>query len=156
MLERGWRLKSRGRSRAVAGTRGQRFAGRIPTAGGALSASEPGRVFVLLVVVALLLCHGAFGYAHQLSPPDTQASHVAHASGGHHSVPDRSTGEAHTGGSYFATLLALFFGAFLLLGGRVEASTRLPAPATQNRARRARTSLPPRGPTLSSLQVFRL
>ena len=140
----------------MAGTRGQGFAGKTPAAGGFLPVWEPGRAFVLLVVVALFFCHGAFGYAHQSPPADAQAAHVAHVAGGHDSGPDRAPGEAHVGGAYFATLLALFFGTILLLGGRARASTRLPAPATRNRVRWARISFPPRGPTLSSLQVLRL
>jgi hypothetical protein len=40
---------------------------RPPRAGG-FPASGPGEFYVVVVVVALLFCHGAFGYAHQLSP----------------------------------------------------------------------------------------
>lgn len=122
--------------------------------GGVFSASD--RLSVLLVVVALLFCHGAFGYAHQLPPADTHAAHVAQMEGGHQSGPDQSTDQTHSVGAYFATLLALFFGTFLLLGGRVPASTRLPAPVAANWGRGAKILFPPRGPTLSSLQVFRL
>ena len=156
MLERGWRWTSRVRSRAVVGTIGRRFAGKISMTGGSFSASESGRLSVLLVVVALIFCHGAFGYAHQLPPADVQAAHVAQMGGGHQPGPDQSTDEMHSGGAYFATLLALFFGTALLLGGGIPAPTRLPAPVAEHRGRWAKILLPPRGPTLPSLQVFRL
>ena len=118
--------------------------------------SRVGRIPVLVVAVALLVCHGTFGYAHQLSPAEANGAHAAPLEGGHHSGPDQGTDETHSEGAYFATLLALFFGTFLLLVGRVPASARLLAPVTANRIRWARILLPPRGPTLPSLQVFRL
>lgn len=118
--------------------------------------SRVGNLLVFLIVVTLLFCHGAFGYAHQLTPADAHAAHVAQMESGHQSGPGQSTDETHSGGAYFATLLALFFGTFLLLGGRIPASTRLPAPVAEHRGRWAKILLPPRGPTLPSLQVFRL
>ena len=151
MLKRSWCWTSRVRSRAVVGTVGRRFVGKIPIAGGIFSASD--RLFVLLVVVALLFCHGAFGYAHQLPTSD---SHAAHTTVAHQSGPDQGAGQAHSGGAYFAAFLALFFGTFLLLCGRVLASARLPAPVVEYRGRRAGIPYPPRGPTLPFLQVFRL
>lgn len=124
--------------------------------GGVFSASESGRLFVLLIVVALLFCHGAFGYAHQLPPTDAHAAHGAQMESGHQPGPDQGAGQTHPGVAYFATLLALFFGTFLLLCGRVMASTRLLAPVTEHRGCWAKIPFPPRGPTLPSLQVFRL
>ncbi len=159
MLERGWRWTSRVRSRAVVGTIGRRFAGKVSIAGGGFSASESARLSVLLVVVALIFCHGAFGYAHQLPPADAlvePATYAEHMGGGHQPGHDQSTDGMHSGGAYFATLLVLFFGTTLLLGGGVPASTRLPAPVAEHRGRWVKILLPPRGPTLPSLQVFRL
>ena len=117
-----------------------------------------GRASVLAVVVALLLCHGAFGYAHQLPATETHAAHAvhtAHTAGGHNSVPDGETDGAHQG-AYFATLLALLFGTVLLLGGRGWARVRLSVPAVPRHGRKTAILHPPRGPTLPSLQVFRL
>ena len=115
--------------------------------------SESGRLFVLLVVVAFFFCHGAFGYAHQLPPTD---AHAAHTTGAHQPGPDQGAGQTHSGGAYFATLLALFFATFLLLRGRLQASTRLPFPVAEHRVRWTEVPFPPRGPTPSFLQVFRL
>ncbi len=140
----------------MVGTIGRGFSGKVSITGGVFSASESGRISVLLVVVALLFCHGAFGYAHQLPPTDVHAAHVAHMEGAHQPGPDRGTDQTHSVGAYFATLLALFFGTFLLLGGGVLASTRLPAPVAEHRGRWAKIPFRPRGPTLPSLQVFRL
>src|SRR3990170_1013505 len=122
MLERGWRWKSRGRSRAVAGTRGWRFAGGLrwmrPPRAGIPLASGPGGFYVVVVAVALLFCHGAFGYAHQLPPAEAQTAPVAHAAGGHQSSgSDQGAEGTHLGDAYFATLLLLLFGTSLLLGG---------------------------------------
>ncbi|QIN84813.1 hypothetical protein GBA63_20805 [Rubrobacter tropicus] len=118
--------------------------------------SGSGRFTVVAIAVALLFCHGAFGYAHQSPPADAHGAHVAHAPGGHDSVPDRGVDGMHQGGAYFATLLALFFVTLLLFGGRALALGRLPAPNAGERARRTEVSFRPRGPTLTSLQVFRL
>lgn len=121
-----------------------------------MDALRGGRVSVLAVVAALLLCHGAFGYAHQLPATEAHAAPTAHAAGGHHSVPDGGTDGAHQGGAYFATLLALLFGTALLLGDRGRAYTKLPVPAVPRRGHGITVPHPPRGPTLPSLQVFRL
>ncbi|MDQ3430481.1 MAG: hypothetical protein M3479_11140, partial [Actinomycetota bacterium] len=83
-------------------------------------------------------------------------AHVAQMGGGHQPGPDQSTDGIHSGSAYFATLLALFFGTALLLGGGVPAPTRLPAPVAEHRGRWVEILVPPRGPTLPSLQVFRL
>ncbi len=161
MLERGWRWKSRGRSRVVAGTRGRKFVERrrwMPPlrADGVSAASGPGSFYVVLVVVALLFCHGAFGYAHQLPPADAHTAHVAHASGGQQPGVDQSASGLHVGGAYFATLLLLLFGTSLLLGGGVSVGAKLPAPTLRMGGHEARGLPPPRGPTLPLLQVFRL
>ena len=161
MLERGWRWKSRGRSRVVAGMRGRRFVERrrwMPPfrSDGVSAASGPGSFYVVLVVVALLFCHGAFGYAHQLPPVDAQTAHVAHEAGVHQSGSDQTADGLHLGDTYFATLLLLLFGTSLLLGGGVSVGAKLPAPTLWMGGHRVRRLPPPRGPTLSYLQVFRL
>jgi hypothetical protein len=145
----------------MAGTRERRFAGglrwvRLPGAG-ISPASGPGDLYVVVVAVALLLCHGAFGYAHQLPPADATAAPVAHVEGGHQPDPDEgAVAGSHLGGTYFATLLLLLFGTSLLLGGRVSGGARLPAPTPWMGGHEVRGLHPPRGPTRSYLQVFRL
>jgi len=124
--------------------------------GGAFSALRPGRFSVSLVVVTLLFCHGAFGYAHQLPPIDAQTAHVAHAAGVHQSGSDQTADGLHLGDTYFAILLLLLFGTSLLLGGGVSVGAKLPAPTLWMGGHRVRRLPPPRGPTLSYLQVFRL
>lgn len=170
MLERGWSWKSRVRSRAVAKAVGRRSLGKISAAGvsrvgrtwlpslrvgGVFSASGPGRISVSLVVVALLFCHGAFGYAHQLPPVDAQAP-AAHAAGVHQPGEDQGNDGSHVGDAYFATLLLLLFGALLLPGGRGSAVGQLPVPGVAKGGHKVGRLPPPRGPTLLLLQVFRL
>jgi hypothetical protein len=107
--------------------------------------------------VALLFCHGAFGYARQLPPADADAAHVAHAAGGQQPDPDGGAAGSHLGdASYFATLLLLLFGTSLLLGGGVSAGAKLPTPAPWMGGHEVGRLHPPRGPTPSRLQVFRL
>ena len=143
----------------MAGTREQRFTGvwrwMRPLQAGRSPASWPGGFYVVLVIVALLFCHGAFGYAHQLPPADASAAHVAHVEGGHPPDPDGGEAGSHLGGTYFATLLVLLFGTSLLLGGGVSVGA-LPAPTPWTGGHKVRRLHPPRGPTPSYLQVFRL
>ena len=163
MLERSWSWRSRVRSRAVAGTVGRKFAedwrrmslSRV----GTFSASVPGRLSVAMVVVALLFCHGAFGYAHQVSPlgipaeKGAHSAHAVHAAGGQQPGLDQGSDGPHLGDTYFATLLLLLFGTLLSPGG-VLVGTKLPAAPHWKGYHRARWLPPPRGPTLPLLQVF--
>ena len=119
------------------------------------SPAGPGRLYVVVVIVALLVCHGAFGYAHQLPPADVSVAHVAHVEGGHQPDPDEGAAGSHLGGTYFVTLLVLLLGTSLLLGGGVSVSA-LPAPTPGTGGHKARRLHPPRAPTSSYLQVFRL
>ena len=126
-----------------------------PPRAGSFPALGPGGFYVVVVVVALLFCHGAFGYAHQLPRADATAAHAAHAEGGHQTDPARGAAGLHLGDAYFATLLLLLFGTSLLLGG-VSVGARLPVPASWMGGHKVRRLHPPRGPTSSYLQVFRL
>jgi hypothetical protein len=126
-----------------------------PLQAGGSPASGPGGFYVVVVIVALLFCHGAFGYAHQLPPADASAAHVAHVEGGHQPDPDGGADGSHLGGTYFATLLVLLFGTSLLLGG-VSVGAKLPVPESRMGGHKVRRLHPPRGPTSSYLQVFRL
>jgi len=127
----------------------------------------PGRFSAILIVAALLFCHGAFGYAHQLPSVDAQVERTVHpahdadpataghAAGVHGPVGDGDAEAMHLGGAYSATLLLLLFGAVLLVGARASRGARLPAPG--HRVGRGPFGLrAPRGPTIPRLQVFRL
>jgi hypothetical protein len=118
--------------------------------------SGSGRFTVVAIAVALLFCHGAFGYAHQLPQGEAQAIPAAHAAGLHQPDSGKTADGVHPGAAYFATLLLLVFGTLLVIGGRRPADTKLPAPMASRSFYRARVLPPPRGPTLPSLQVFRL
>jgi hypothetical protein len=126
-----------------------------PLRAGSTAAAGPGGFYVVVVIVALLFCHGAFGYAHQLPPANASAAHVAHVEGGHQPDPDGTAAGSHLGGAYFATLLVLLFGTLSLLGGGVSVGA-LAAPPPWTGGHKARIFHPPRGPTSSYLQVFRL
>ncbi len=129
-----------------------------PPRAGISPASGPDGFYVVVVVVAVLFCHGAFGYAHQFPPVDATAEDatVAHVTGGHQPAPGGDAEASHLGDAYFAILLVLLFGALLLPGGRVSAALRVPVPAGARGDLRAGGLPPPRGPTLYSLQVLRL
>ncbi len=171
MLKRSRSWKSRVRSRAVAEAVKRRSLGKVSAAGvsrvgrtwlpsfrvgGVFSASGPGRISVSLVVVALLFCHGAFGYAHQLPQGDAQDASAAHAASVHQPDSGEIADGVHPGAAYFATLLLLVFGTLLLLGGRRSAGVKLPVLTPSKSGHKVGVLPPPRGPTLPSLQVFRL
>ena len=118
--------------------------------------SGSGRFTVVAIAVALLFCHGAFGYAHQLPKGEVQAMPAAHAAGLHQPDPGETTDGVHPEAAYFATLLLLIFGTLLMLGVWRPAATKLPVPTTSRTVYTARVLPPPRGPTLPSLRVFRL
>lgn len=118
--------------------------------------SGSGRFTVVAIAVTLLFCHGAFGYAHQVPQGEVQATPAAHAAGLHQPDPGKTADGAHPGAAYFATLLLLAFGTLFVLGGWRQAATKLPVPTASRSVYRARVLPPPRGPTLPSLQVFRL
>ena len=117
-----------------------------------------------MVVVALLLCHGVYGAAHQVhqAPGATDLHHGAgHAS--HGDEPGTSGG--HPGPydegcfgcvAYAASLLVVSIGAVLwLLRGGPSWDEGNAAMLLQVRKPRA-VLHPARGPTLPVLQVFRL
>lgn len=118
--------------------------------------SGSGRFTVVAIAATLLFCHGAFGYAHQLPQGEVHATPAAHAAGLHQPDPGETADGTHPGAAYFATLLLLLFGTLLVLGGRPLAATRLPVLTASRSVYKTRALPPPRGPTLPSLQVFRL
>lgn len=126
-----------------------------PWIGGVFSSLGRGRFFVSLVAVALLFCHGAFGYAHQVPAVDVHTAHAAHAMGVDPPGQGQTSEGSHLQEAYFATLLLLLFGAALLMGGRLPAGAKLRDPSLRKDKKVWRLH-PPRGPTHSRLQVFRL
>lgn len=128
-----------------------------------VSLSRPGGFLPVLLIGALLLCHGVLGFTHEMSRgcdgphPMVIAAptggHAADHSGGH-GTEDPACG--HTLTAYFAVVLALFGAAFLglLLGAQKRrrdsgSPPRGPYPSPT-------TAHLPRGPTVPLLQVYRL
>ena len=111
----------------------------------------------VVLAVALLFCHGVFGYEHGLTEPAwTPAASAAQHS--QHHGPDTDPG-AHYGqvpdGGFFATLLVLLLGT-LLLRGLAPAGSSLATRKRRNGTFRPPVLHRPLGPTAPVLQVFRL
>ena len=121
------------------------------------STTGVGRLVAALLIVALILCHGALGALHQVS------SWPAEHAGGHHAAapaPVNHHAEHHGGPmahtDYAAALFVALLGATLvLLSGRFLARG-LSAHRVFKRVLVPLSPLPPRGPTLPLLQVLRL
>jgi hypothetical protein len=120
------------------------------------------RGLALLLVGALLLCHGVLGVLHlcPTPPADVAAQHAGHE---HSSSGTGAISHEHQAchllhvAAYYAVLLAAFLwlvGLLLLKEARLW-STR-DAPAASFRRFGPVVLHPPRGPTLPVLQVFRL
>ncbi len=116
-------------------------------------------LLALLLVSALLLCYGAFGALHQLSDVDILV--VEHSS----SMEKGATGghsEGHQGWHLGSTdcaaaLLVVFVGAVIGLLPRGTLTWSRVAASSLPEGRFPQVILhPPRGPTSSLLQVFRL
>jgi hypothetical protein len=125
-----------------------------------LPAPTFGRLATIVLVVALFVCHGVYGFEHQLGiGPETAHSTQPDPMTAHHTMPDKGdTGHgAASNGGYFAVLIPLLLAAVLWLW---RGSFRIPAARGSLRFRtRAVTPLmphPPRGPTLYVFQVMRL
>ena len=120
-----------------------------------------GRLVAALLIFALLLCHGALGALHQAS-----SRAVDHA-GGHHAhaamqPASADHGLGHHGGpvahaDYAAVLfVVLLVAALLLLSGRSAKRSLAVSFRASGRIPWTLALVPPRGPTLPLLQVFRL
>jgi hypothetical protein len=121
------------------------------------------RLLALLVLGAVLLCHGAFGASHQVhynsgayAPPgvghtshmELQVAEEAGLAGAH--------GEEGLGSTaYFAAFVALSLGALLWLLNSVRAWGRSRAGMLPGRLLPRPILHPARGPTPTVLQVFR-
>ena len=111
-------------------------------------------------MVALFVCHGVYGFEHQLGiSPGTAHLTQSGPMSAHHTSPeegDTGHGSAPNGG-YFAVLIPLLLAAVLWLW---RGSFRIPAARETQRltTRTVRPLMPhpPRGPTLYLFQVMRL
>lgn len=120
------------------------------------------RFLALLLVGAILLCHGLLWSLHHCSGAPISAEKVVFAeeAHGHHSPAGANE---HEGSGchllagvadYFVVTLALFFG-LLLRAARPWGTASSPPTAPYLRLRFS-AGPPPRGPTMQTLQVFRL
>jgi hypothetical protein len=130
-----------------------------------LLVSGKGRLAILCLVGALLLCHGVFGALHLCSTTEHAASADSHLTQDHHASSEAgaNTNEHSVchllhAAAYYAVFLAAFlwlvFGLLLLKGARLWSTSTAPA-ASFRRFGPVVLHLP-RGPTLPVLQVFRL
>ena len=120
------------------------------------------RQLSLVIIVALLFCHGVFGSLHLLCHPRQCAGDAGHRAEHHAAAGAMGDGPEHPAGhvtstGYFAVLAFSFLGALLGLLPRVASlRIRLDArrPATLRRV--PAVVRPPPSPTPLTLQVFRL
>lgn len=126
-----------------------------------LRGAPASRALALLVVIALLLCHGFFGALHLLPAnrgpaPEIAAAQEATVAGAGSTHEDPAV--PSVGKEYFAVLVVLLLGLFLRpLLRRIGPWCRRAAPRTYSGLRtRLRVAHPARGPTGPLLQVFRL
>lgn len=127
------------------------------------SSRRSGGFLVVLLVGALLLCHGVLGFAHEISchgcypsdlPANVSPAGHEHGSSGDTTGDDPAGGHTFTG--YFGITLALF-GAILGLLLRARKWRWVASPRLYYRPHPLPTlARLPRGPTLPLLQVFRL
>jgi hypothetical protein len=114
------------------------------------------RVLALLLVLTLFVCHGLFGALHQSGPvPTVIGEHPSHtdvpAEQQGSEAPDEGLGSV----SYVAALFFVLMVTFWLLP-RAAARRRASVPWSFEGRHRPAILRYPRGPTVSSLQVFRL
>ena len=130
-----------------------------------LLVSGKGRLAILCLVGALLLCHGLFGALHLCSTTEHPASADSHLTHDHHASSEAGANTTEHpvchllhAAAYYAVFLAAFlwlvFGLLLLKGARLWSTST--APAASFRRFEPVVLHPPRGPTLPVLQVFRL
>jgi hypothetical protein len=117
------------------------------------------RLLPLLLVGALLLCHGVFGALHLVCYPPQCAGHTEHAAGHHAGV----MGGAHehsadhgTSTGYFAVLVGLLGLLLGLLSKGTQSRINLSAYWPVVFRRVTAVVRPPPTPSLLTLQVFRL
>jgi hypothetical protein len=112
-----------------------------------------GRVLAPLLVLTLLVCHGLFGGMHQ-----SELAHLV-AYTPHAEVPaEQGMGASDEGLGSVGYAAALFFVLMAVLWSLLRAAAwrRAPAPRSFEGPYRPAVLPYPRGPTISTLQVFRL
>jgi hypothetical protein len=124
-----------------------------------------GKLAALALVVALFVCHGVYGFEHQLAEhqpvSDTGAVHATQAGpmGAHHAPPKGGdTGQgAMPNGGYFAVLISmLLVGVVWSWRGGLRVPDAREALRVTTRTLAPPVPYPPRGPTLYLFQVMRL
>lgn len=117
----------------------------------------------IILAFALLLCHGVLGAAHLPAEAHDRgsAAHASHAMnhGGHENHGGGGILSAHHEAEvlYFAVVSLFFLAAILFaLRSKFEGSPSFVAAPTVGIPRNVPFRRLPRGPTLASLQVFRL
>lgn len=123
----------------------------------------------MLLVGALLLCHGILGFAHQTSchagcesinplssSPLAHGGHGSGNTGGYAGDGPAGADSGQGGGGYFAVFLVLFGAAFLGLSLGARRRHEPVVPRTYRPRFLPTFACLPRGPTLPLLQVFRL
>ena len=134
---------------------------------GMVSGGRSWRPLVLVLVVALLLCHGALGAHHQAHQSSTgdleQASgHASHKHNeGAHGMGAGGHFEGHASDcsscvAYFAALLVVSLGVLLWLFRGTRSWTSIAASLLYPLQFVSLVPQPPRGPVLPILRVFRL
>ncbi len=109
---------------------------------------------IVLLVGALLLCHGAFGWLHQVQDSPIPA-HLAAKHASHQAEHGTEDGHPPMKSDCAVAFFALLFGLVYALLHRA-ARPALSAPRLTGRPLPATLTHLPRGPTPSLLQVFRL
>jgi hypothetical protein len=127
-----------------------------------LPRSPTERFLPLLLIGALLFCHGTFGALHLIcGPPECAdgaehaAQHQHAAAGAEGAVHEHPAGHA-TGTEYFAVVVGLLGLLSRLLLAATPLRTKDGTPRFFQRWRAPIVSRPPPTPTLHVLQVFRL
>lgn len=128
-----------------------------------VNGSPTTRLLSLLLVAALLACHGAFGVLHQFPGHGLQveehSSAMEQGAGLEEHPSHRGGGESLPGGSnYAAVIFVVLLGAALVLrlsGFRLRVAHMVRRQAERNFPTAIAFHLP-RGPTAPVLQVFRL
>ena len=146
---------------------GKLFGMTSTTFAGMVSGGRFRGLLTLVLVVALLLCHGALGAHHQAHQTSTGALEQAsgHAShehdGGAHGVGVRGHSEGYESDcsscvAYFGVLLVVSLGALLWLLSAARSWTNIAGSLLSPLRFVSLVPQPPRGPVLPILQVFRL
>lgn len=125
--------------------------------------APPGGLLPVLLIAAVLLCHGVLGYAHQVSchacesAMDSAGVHHGSAAGAGEDAGDNQAGEL--GKVAYAAVVVVALGAvalLVLLGISRNRWSKTPVPRALGRRLLPVVPHRSRGPTLPSLQVFRL